>query len=65
MYQGLILEVKRRTGTRIGIWGKFQSSLHTFLTEDDGLNNTSNAEVNGDFNSEFTRTYKTDATDLP
>jgi hypothetical protein len=55
-YQGLILEISRRY-RRLG-WG-FSSSFRAVYTlsklEDDGLNNTTNAEVNGDFASEWAR----------
>jgi hypothetical protein len=55
-YQGLVLEIRRRY-RKLG-WG-FSSSFRFAYTlsklEDDGLNNTTNAEVNGDFGSEWSR----------
>lgn len=55
-YQGLILELRSRY-RRLG-YG-FSSSMRAVYTlssfKDDGLNNTSNAEINGDFSREFAR----------
>jgi len=55
-YRGLILELRSRY-RKLG-WG-FGASYrvaYTFSkTEDDGLNNTTNAEVNGDFSREWAR----------
>ena len=55
-YQGLVLEIRRRY-RKLG-WG-FSSSFRAVYTlskmEDDGLNNTTNAEVNGDFGAEWAR----------
>ena len=49
-YQGLILELRRRY-RKLGYgFGLSARMAYTFsYTKDDGLNNTSNAEVNGDF----------------
>lgn len=55
-YQGLILELRSRY-RQLGFG--FSSSMRAAYTlssfQDDGLNNTSNAEINGDFRREFTR----------
>ncbi len=55
-YQGLVLELRsrfRRWGGGFG--GNFRFAYTLSSTKDDGLNNTSNAEINGDFGREFTR----------
>jgi hypothetical protein len=55
-YQGLILELRRsyrRLGYGFGASMRFAYTLSS--TKDDGLNNTSNAEVNGDFSREWAR----------
>jgi len=55
-YQGLILEFRSRFkkyGAGFGGTLRFNYTLSS--TKDDGLNNTSNAQFNGDFGSEFTR----------
>jgi hypothetical protein len=58
-YQGLVLELRSRY-RKLG-YG-FSSSFRAVYTlsklEDDGLNNTSNAEVNGDFSSEWARSLQ-------
>ncbi len=55
-YHGLILEIRRRF-RKLG-YG-FSSSIRAVYTlsstKDDGLNNTSNAEINGDFGREWAR----------
>lgn len=55
-YQGLILELRSRS-RKLG-WG-FRSSMRfnytLSSTKDDGLNNTANAEINGDFGREWAR----------
>jgi hypothetical protein len=55
-YQGLVLELRSRL-RKIG--GGFRSSFRVAYTlsrlEDDGLNNTTNAEINGDFGREWAR----------
>lgn len=55
-YQGLILEIRRRY-RKLGFG--FSSSIRAVYTlsstKDDGLNNTSNAEINGDFGREWAR----------
>jgi hypothetical protein len=58
-YQGLILELRsryRKWGKGFG--GNFRFNYTLSSTKDDGLNNTANAQVNGDFNSEYTRTVQ-------
>ena len=58
-YQGLILELRsryRKWGNGFG--GSFRFNYTLSSTKDDGLNNTSNAQVNGDFESEYTRTIQ-------
>lgn len=56
-YQGLILELRSRYRP-LGFG--FSSSMRAVYTlssfKDDGLNNTANAEINGDFSREFSRT---------
>jgi hypothetical protein len=55
-YQGLILELRsryRKLGA--GFAASFRVAYTLSKTMDDGLNNTSNAEVNGDFNREWAR----------
>jgi len=55
-YQGLILEMRSRYRRLGGGFGtSFRGAYTLSSTKDDGLNNTSNAEVNGDFSREFTR----------
>ncbi|MEJ7623888.1 MAG: carboxypeptidase regulatory-like domain-containing protein [Pyrinomonadaceae bacterium] len=55
-YHGLVMEIRSRF-KRLG-YG-FGSSFRAVYTlsrlRDDGLNNTTNADINGDFNNEFTR----------
>lgn len=58
-YQGLILEVRSRFRKfGYGFGGSFRANYTLSSTKDDGLNNTSNAEINGDFTREFTRTIQ-------
>jgi hypothetical protein len=55
-YQGLIVELRRRyrpLGFGFGASWRFAYTLSS--TKDDGLNNTSNAEINGDFGREWAR----------
>jgi hypothetical protein len=55
-YQGLVLELRsryRRYSNGFGASYRFAYTLSK--TMDDGLNNTSNAEVNGDFSREWAR----------
>ncbi len=55
-YQGLILELRsryRQLGKGFG--SSFRIAYTLSSTKDDGLNNTSNAEVNGDFGREWAR----------
>lgn len=56
LYQGLVLEMRsryRQLGK--GFAGSFRFVYTLSSTKDDGLNNTSNAEINGDFSREWTR----------
>ncbi len=58
-YQGLILEIRsryRKWGAGFG--GNFRFNYTLSSTKDNGLNNTANAQVNGDFDSEYTRTIQ-------
>lgn len=58
-YQGLILEMRsryRKWGNGFG--GSFRFNYTLSSTKDDGLNNTANAQVNGDFEDEYTRTVQ-------
>ncbi len=55
-YQGLILELRtryRKLGYGFGASMRFNYTLSS--TKDDGLNNTANAEIDGDFSREWTR----------
>ena len=55
-YQGLILELRRRyrkLGAGFGLSTRIAYTLSS--TKDDGLNNTSNAEIDGDFAREWAR----------
>ncbi|CAN5646952.1 hypothetical protein BH24ACI3_BH24ACI3_00360 [soil metagenome] len=55
-YQGLILEVRRRVrDLGYGFRASMRFAYTLSSTRDDGLNNTSNAEVNGDFGREWAR----------
>jgi Carboxypeptidase regulatory-like domain len=55
-YKGLILELRsRRKKLGYGFSSTFRGVYTLSTTKDDGLNNTSNAEVNGDFSREFAR----------
>ena len=55
-YQGLILELRSRYRKLGGGFGSsFRVAYTLSSTQDDGLNNTSNAEINGDFSREFAR----------
>ncbi len=56
MYHGLVLEIRsrfRKLGGGFGAQYRFVYTLSS--SKDDGLNNTSNAEVNGDFSREWAR----------
>ncbi len=56
LYQGLILELRsryRKLGAGFG--ASFRLAYTLSSTKDDGLNNTSNAEVNNDFSREWAR----------
>ncbi|MEO6590056.1 MAG: hypothetical protein ABIP06_12210, partial [Pyrinomonadaceae bacterium] len=55
-YQGLILELRSRfRKIGYGFGSTFRAAYTLSSTQDDGLNNTSNAEINGNFSREFTR----------
>ena len=55
-YKGLILELRSRYRKFGGGFGAtFRAAYTLSKTMDDGLNNTSNAEVNGDFSREWAR----------
>ncbi|MEO6051649.1 MAG: hypothetical protein ABIP78_10005, partial [Pyrinomonadaceae bacterium] len=58
-YQGLILELRSRY-RKLGHGFKASARMAYTLssTKDDGLNNTANAEINGDFSREFARTLQ-------
>ncbi|MEP7211840.1 MAG: carboxypeptidase regulatory-like domain-containing protein [Acidobacteriota bacterium] len=56
-YQGLILEMRSRIRKiGFGFAGSLRANYTLSSTMDDGLNNTSNAEINGDFSREWART---------
>jgi hypothetical protein len=58
-YHGLVLElrtVRRKLG--LGFVSSFRFNYTLSKSMDDGLNNTSNAEVNGDFGREWARTLQ-------
>jgi hypothetical protein len=55
-YQGLVLELRsrfRRIGAGFGVSSRFAYTVSRL--KDDGLNNTTNAEINGDFSREWAR----------
>jgi hypothetical protein len=55
-YHGLILELRSRfRKLGFGFGSSFRAAYTLSSFKDDGLNNTSNAEINGDFSREFTR----------
>ena len=58
-YNGIILELRsryRKLGAGFGANFRFVYTLSS--TKDDGLNNTANAEVNGDFSREWARSLQ-------
>ncbi len=56
LYQGLILELRSRyRQLGYGFGASFRAVYTLSSTKDDGLNNTSNAEINGDFTREWAR----------
>jgi len=56
LYQGLILELRSRyRQLGHGFGASFRAVYTLSSTKDDGLNNTSNAEINGDFTREWAR----------
>jgi hypothetical protein len=55
-YNGLVLEIRSRfKKLGYGFGSTFRGAYTFSSTKDDGLNNTSNAEINGDFSREFAR----------
>ncbi len=55
-YQGLILEIRSRARKLgYGFGSSFRAVYTLSRTKDDGLNNTANAEANGDFSRELSR----------
>ncbi len=58
-YQGLVLEVRSRF-RKIGFgFGSTLRAVYTLSSsKDDGLNNTTNAEINGDFSREWARSLQ-------
>lgn len=55
-YQGVIFELRsKHKKYGAGFGGNLRFNYTLSSTKDDGLNNTSNAQVNGDFESEYTR----------
>lgn len=58
-YDGMILEVRRRfRQLGFGFGASFRAVYTLSSTKDDGLNNTANAEVNGNFNGDFARSLQ-------
>lgn len=58
-YQGLILELRSRfRQLGYGFGASFRLAYTLSSTKDDGLNNTANAEINGDFSREWARTLQ-------
>lgn len=58
-YQGVILELRSRyRQLGHGFGASFRAAYTLSSTKDDGLNNTSNAEINGDFSREWARTLQ-------
>ncbi len=58
-YRGLILELRsRRRQLGHGFAASFRMAYTLSKTQDDGLNNTANAEVNGDFSREWARSLQ-------
>ncbi|MER3429625.1 MAG: hypothetical protein C4324_01025 [Blastocatellia bacterium] len=56
LYNGLVVEFRRRYRKFPNGFGASLRLAYTFsLLKDDGLNNTSNAEINGDFSREWAR----------
>lgn len=58
-YHGLILELRSRyRAYKNGFGGSFRFNYTLSSSKDDGLNNTANAQINGDFQSEYARTVQ-------
>ncbi|MEP6947207.1 MAG: carboxypeptidase regulatory-like domain-containing protein [Acidobacteriota bacterium] len=54
LYQGLVLELRSRyRKLGLGFGANFRAVYTLSSTKDDGLNNTANAEINGDFTREW------------
>ncbi len=59
LYQGLVVELRSRfRKLGYGFGATFRVVYTLSSTKDDGLNNTSNAEINGDFGREWARTLQ-------
>ncbi len=59
LYNGLVLELRRRFRNLGGGFGSSMRLAYTLSsTKDDGLNNTANAEINGDFRREWARSLQ-------
>jgi hypothetical protein len=58
-YDGMILEVRRRfRQLGFGFGASFRAVYTLSSTKEDGLNNTSNAEINGNFNADYARSLQ-------
>lgn len=58
-YQGLIIEFRKRYAKLgYGFGSSFRAAYTLSSFKDDGLNNTTNAEINGDFGREWARTLQ-------
>lgn len=58
-YNGLVLELRsRRQKLGYGFASSFRFAYTLSIFKDDGLNNTANAEINGDFSREWARTVQ-------
>jgi hypothetical protein len=58
-YQGLILEIRSRfRKLGYGFGSSMRAAYTLSSTKDDGLNNTANAEINGDFSREYSRSLQ-------
>jgi hypothetical protein len=59
LYQGMILELRSRyKKLGFGFGTSFRAVYTLSSTKDDGLNNTSNAEINGDYSNEWARSLQ-------
>lgn len=58
-YKGLVLEIRSRfRNLGAGFRSSFRGVYTLSSTKDDGLNNTTNAEINGDFSREWARSLQ-------